>query len=273
MRRLLTDVRYLVPTAFTLGNIFCGCYAVVSSISASQSSNPDQAAALFLRAAEAIGLAVVLDNIDGRIARTIGACSDFGTDLDSFADVLTFGGSAAVLAYLWIDAGEQARTVSFAVGFVFVACGAMRLVRSNLRTRRLAQPDNSARPQHESFFVGLPIPAAAAVIAAFVYFSSIRSATVILPIWLLLAILMVSPVKYSKLQIKGRNDGSIRALLDRLIFPALAIVIFASVWLGLRWVVLLAVLTYAAHGPVVAVLRLGEGKSTETLLESAHTDT
>lgn len=275
MRSIPEKFRYLIPTAFTLGNILCGCYAVFASIRGSESvSDPNQAAAFFTKAAEAIGLAVVLDNMDGRIARTIGATSDFGTELDSFADVLTFGGAAALLAYLWaLRTAPRVQILAVVVCFVFVACGATRLVRSNLRARAATkQVDGSFQTKEEQFFVGLPIPAAAAVIAGLVYFSSVRNVPVISVSLLLLAVLMISPFRYSKLKIAIHDSKSTRALLNRLVFPLLAVLIAVSAWLSLRWIILFAVIAYAAHGPIFSLLQPRRRQPSKTMIVSTATD-
>jgi CDP-diacylglycerol--serine O-phosphatidyltransferase len=265
MQSISGKLKYVIPTAFTLGNILCGCYAVFASIKGAESlSNPNQAAALFTRAALAIGLAIVMDNIDGRIARTLGATSDFGTELDSLADVLTFGGAAVLLAYLWALRALAHPWQAVLVCFVFVACGAARLVRSNLGARK--QVEGSHQTQAAQFFVGLPIPAAAAVIGALVYFSSFRNPVVISAILLLLAALMVSPFRYSKLKIPHHNRKSARALVNLLVFPLLAVLTAISAWFSLRWIILIAVIAYAAHGAIFGILRPGSSKSEKKLV-------
>ena len=94
---------YLVPSAFTIGNILCGFYAVVSSVKGYQALTgpPQEAAHFFDNAALAICWAWLLDGLDGRIARMTGATSEFGVELDSIADVVSFGIAPAVLAYTW----------------------------------------------------------------------------------------------------------------------------------------------------------------------------
>jgi len=129
---------------FTVGNIFCGFFAVISVFHGHHAN-----------AAIAIGIAVVLDSLDGRIARLIGASSDFGVQLDSLADVISFGIAPAVLVYSWgfEGLGNFARLSAF----VFLICGAMRLARFNVQVMDLKH------------FLGLPIPAAAGFIAALVH--------------------------------------------------------------------------------------------------------
>ena len=93
---------YVLPSLFTIGNIFCGFYAVINSLKAYQSfADPKIATPFFDHAALAVGIAYLLDGLDGRIARLTGATSEFGVELDSIADVISFGIAPAVLAYTW----------------------------------------------------------------------------------------------------------------------------------------------------------------------------
>src|SRR5215472_10036977 len=165
---------YALPTLFTAGNIFLGFIAIIRSIegallgaAGNHGSNPH-----FEVAAKAIGVAVVLDGLDGRIARLTNTVSDFGREMDSLADVITFGIAPAVLAYTWgvqfvVPGGLiQDHRLGYFLAFVFLLCGAARLARFNVQTNPV--PKNPGRPDRK-YFVGLPIPAAAAMVAAVVY--------------------------------------------------------------------------------------------------------
>jgi CDP-diacylglycerol--serine O-phosphatidyltransferase len=165
---------YALPTLFTAGNIFLGFIAIVRSIqgallgaSGHLGSNPD-----FEVAAKAIGVAVVLDGLDGRIARLTNTTSDFGREMDSLADVITFGIAPAVLAYTW---GVQFvmpggllpdHRAGYFLAFLYLLCGAARLARFNVQTNPV--PKNPGRADRK-YFVGLPIPAGAGIVAAIVY--------------------------------------------------------------------------------------------------------
>lgn len=124
-------------------------------------------------AAKTIGWAVVLDGLDGRIARMTNTTSDFGRELDSLADIISFGLAPAILAYTWgmaFVAGaspldELQRAGKF-VAFLFLVCGAARLARFNVQKN--PRPKNPGAPNRK-YFVGLPIPAAAGMVAAVVY--------------------------------------------------------------------------------------------------------
>src|ERR1017187_1720819 len=164
---------YALPTLFTARNIFLGFIAIIRAIEGALlgatgqlGNNPH-----FEVAAKAIGLAVVLDGLDGRIARLTNTVSDFGRELDSLADVIAFGIAPAVLAYAWgirfIDAPPAlmpyiAKTGYF-ICFLFVLCGSARLARFNITTNPV--PKNPGRNDRQ-YFVGLPIPAAAGTLAA-----------------------------------------------------------------------------------------------------------
>ena len=165
---------YALPTLFTAGNIFLGFIAIVRSIQGvlfgaggHLGSNPD-----FEVAAKAIGVAVVLDGLDGRIARLTNTTSDFGREMDSLADVITFGIAPAVLAYTWgiqfvMPGGLLPdHRAGYFFAFLYLLCGAARLARFNVQTNPV--PKNPGRADRK-YFVGLPIPAGAGIVAAIVY--------------------------------------------------------------------------------------------------------
>jgi CDP-diacylglycerol---serine O-phosphatidyltransferase len=144
----------LLPSLFTLANLFCGWSCIVYSL-----HHQLDTAAVF------IGVAMVLDMLDGRIARMTGTSSEFGVQLDSLVDLISFGMAPAVLAYDWGLA--PLGRIGWAVGFLFVTGAALRLARFNLQQ---AHTD-------KRYFVGLPSPAAAAIVAATVFYASDRAAT------------------------------------------------------------------------------------------------
>lgn len=260
---------YLIPSSLTLASVFCGWYGIVSCIHGSLSTDPVQAAAFFGKAALAIGLAIVLDNMDGRIARTIGATSAFGVELDSLADILTFGVAATTLAYTCgygSLAGLEAAAV--AVSFLFLATGAIRLARSNLRAHT-RHADGASPKTEEGYFVGLPIPAAAGLVAAVSNFYYLPIAKgqrlptpadtrsfglLLMAVVVLASVLMVSTLPYSKLKIASRSRKSL-SVLNRLVFPSIAVAAGLGMWLSSRWVVLAIAVLYASHGLVLWAVR------------------
>lgn len=163
---------YILPSLFTAGSIAAGFYAIVQSLQGSP-TEPHH----FDHAAIVIGLAIPFDGLDGRIARMTNTASDFGKELDSLADVITFGVAPSILAYSWgfrmlpptMDPllRHKLMQIGAVVCFLFLICGACRLARFN--TSADAQPKNPGRPDRK-YFVGMPIPAAAGVIAACVHY-------------------------------------------------------------------------------------------------------
>ena len=127
-------------------------------------------------AAKTIGLAFLLDGLDGRIARVTNTTSDFGREMDSLADVISFGIAPAVLAYIWgvqftdpgLGAGLHRHILGIGsfIAFMFLLCGSARLARFNVQKNPI--PKNPGRPNRK-YFVGLPIPAAAGMVASVVY--------------------------------------------------------------------------------------------------------
>jgi len=202
---------YALPTLFTAGNIFLGYLAILASFRGAMLASGAGlgAADQFGMAAKAIGAAVVLDGLDGRIARMTNTTSDFGREMDSLADVVSFGMAPAVLAFSWgiqfLDhgIGEQFRGQVFNAGyfisFLFLLCGAARLARFNIQHNPI--PKNPGRPDRK-YFVGLPIPAAAAMVAAVVWACNAEPLTwwpmsvLWLALLLLLGFLMVSTWRY-----------------------------------------------------------------------------
>ena len=183
----------IVPSLFTVGNIFCGYYSIVSTLR----GNWDYAAIL-------IGIGYILDGLDGRIARLTKTASDFGLQLDSLADVITFGIAPGMLAFSWGFGASEGIEGSVArhvhqlgslASFAFVVCGALRLARFNLQAK--LPPETTSK----RYFVGLPIPAGAGMIAAVVHFFKtptlmVGSALLWSFLMLMLAFLMISTVRY-----------------------------------------------------------------------------
>ena len=165
---------YIVPSLFTSGNIAAGYFAIMQCLQGSV-----QEPRHFNYAALAIGFAIPFDAIDGRIARMTKTTSEFGKELDSMADVITFGVAPSLLAFTWgfqnlpmaMDPARRQAIVQWGafVCFLFLLCGAGRLARFNIGSNIV--PTNPGRPDRK-YFVGMPIPAAAGVIAAVVHFFS-----------------------------------------------------------------------------------------------------
>lgn len=134
---------YILPSILTIANLFCGFYAIIAIYQ-------DH----FYKAVLAIIIALVLDFLDGAVARFAKATSDFGMELDSLADVVSFGVAPGMLAYVF--AMQPFGRIGWLAAFLFAACGALRLARFNIQTKKL----------DKRYFVGLPIPAAAGLIVS-----------------------------------------------------------------------------------------------------------
>ena len=157
----------LLPSLFTLANLFCGWACVVHAMKGD-----------VVTAAPFIGFAVVLDMLDGRIARMTGTTSDFGVQLDSLADLISFGMAPAVLAFQWglLPLGRM----GWAAGFIYLTAAALRLARFNIQV-----------VTDKRYFVGLPSPAAAGLVAATVFYFPDGLKTY--PVALIGALMMVVP--------------------------------------------------------------------------------
>jgi len=253
---------YALPTLFTAGNIFLGFLSILRSFRASMAASMGglDAKIHFSIASQAIGAAVFLDGLDGRIARMTNTTSDFGREMDSLADVVSFGIAPAVLAFAWgvqfVDTtlGPQVREQLSRFGtfaaFLFLLCGAARLARFNIQKNPV--PSNPGRPDRK-YFVGLPIPAGAAMVAGVVFafdgepleYWPISAAWLVL--LAVLGLLMVSTWRYYSL--KGVS-------LSKPYTPLIFILVGAFIYLTWNWPqpVLLALPTaYVGSGIVIRV--------------------
>jgi CDP-diacylglycerol--serine O-phosphatidyltransferase len=253
---------YALPTLFTAGNIFLGYLSIIRSFKGAMLASAGAAGANehFMIAAQAIGAAVFLDGLDGRIARMTNTTSDFGREMDSLADVVSFGMAPAVLAFAWgvqfIDAtaGEWVRGKIFNAGyfiaFLFLLCGACRLARFNIQKNPV--PKNPGRPDRK-YFVGLPIPAAAALVAAVVFAFEGEPlvqwpfSVVWLALLLMLGFLMVSTWRYYSF--KG---VSLTKPYTPLILLLLGVLITA-IWFFPQPLLLGMSATYVASGIVIRI--------------------
>lgn len=266
-RRGIRKGIYIVPSAFTIGNIFCGFYAVINAVKGYQamkvSGQIDQAAHLFDNAARAIGYAFLLDGLDGRIARMTKATSEFGVELDSIADVLTFGIAPAVVAYTWgYGSTPGLERLAWGVSFFFLICGALRLARFNVMARapRFTVPGNSPKLD-KRYFVGLPIPAAALLLAAIIHFVPRPVPTYtteqmqfyswcLLGIMATLAVLMVSTFRYTSFKNIGPKSNK-----PFITLPLLTLLI-AGIWFYSQPVLLALSVIYVSHGPLIKLWNL-----------------
>jgi len=239
---------YLLPSMFTMGNMFCGYACIVHAMRGE-----------FVTAAPFIGFAVVVDMLDGRIARMTGTTSDFGVEFDSLADIISFGVAPAILTFAW--GLQPLGRLGWAAGFLFVTSAAVRLARFNIQTGS----------HDKRYFVGMPSPAAAGVLAAtvFAYPSGFQIYVEALPVLAMIvvpALLMVSTVRFrsfKNLDLKARRK-----------YPVLLLVALGLVLLAARPELVLVVLAYGYLGMTLvetAWHRLRRRKGHETHAKSVVT--
>lgn len=274
---------YVLPTAFTAANIAMGFLAVLASVRGFQvvSTNHDLAASYFDYAAIAIGLALLFDTLDGRVARMTRTATEIGVQLDSLADVLTFGIAPAVLVYSWgigaaFDEKSSTHTIAVFVLFMYLMCGTFRLARFNLQATRPRVLIEGATKVDKKNFVGLPIPMAAGLLASIVHFAphpliSYRAAygqefsrisSILLMILLpVLGLLMVSTIRYTSFKTAGTGRRSIYYIL---LIGAVAMLL----WLYSQYMLLIFSVGYVSHGIIWYLLGLVSPKRKQAQVES-----
>lgn len=225
---------YLLPNLLTTGAMFAGFYSIVAAMNKQ-----------FEPAAIAIFVAMVLDGMDGRIARLTNTQSDFGMQYDSLSDMVSFGLAPALVMYQWALLGMG--KLGWLAAFVYTASAALRLSRFNTQAASI----------DKRFFQGLPSPAAAAVLAGMIWFGSnyglIEGTSVLVfcfPITILVGILMVSNIRYhsfKQFDLKGRVP-----------FMAILIVVPVFVLIAIEPPLILFLLAtiYAVSGPILTLVLL-----------------
>lgn len=282
-RRGLRKGLYLIPSLFTAANIGLGFYSVMASLRGFQilgSANPDMSAASshFDIAAVTIGWALLADMLDGRIARLTKTTTEIGIQLDSIADVVTFGIAPAVLAYVWgygagLAEGSDLHRLAWFLSFMFLLCGAFRLARFNVQSSRPRILAEGTPKVDKKNFVGLPIPVAGGLIAALVHFSPmpltyfgperarIYSGLLMLLVGVL-SVMMVSTLRFSSFKTVGTRVRSMRTII-------LALSVAMLIFLYSQYVLLAIVVTYILHGLIarVAAVFWRRGESAEAKIE------
>ena len=230
-RANLRKLMFVLPNLFTVSSIFCGVYSITLSAGEPTGDN-------FYRAAVAIFFGSFFDAFDGRVARLTRTQSDFGVELDSLADVITFGVAPAILVYKWALAGMG--LFGIIVCSVFAACGAIRLARFNV----LAHAETGT----QRYFIGLPIPLAAGMLVSLVIALNNLDAPVaeavglwpIATLLLVLAFLMVSTIRYRTFKETGLNARTLLVFLLITVLgvgvairgrPSLVLLVYFSVYI------------------------------------------
>lgn len=229
-RQHLSRGLFILPTLFTVGNLFCGYLSIWCSIRGTF----DTAAILIIAAA-------ILDMLDGRIARLTNSASRFGEEYDSLADLVSFGVAPAVLAYSWGLADFH--RLGWMASFLFVVCGSMRLARFNIQTRVV----------DKKYFIGLPIPAAAGTISALVLATPERLVDQLWMSGLLALTVILSYLMISTLRYRSFKDLDLKRQRRAWILPVIALV-FAVVAYRPAATLLAIALVFAASGPVAKLV-------------------
>ena len=239
---------FLVPSMFTVANLLCGYYASIAALIGGRED--------FDHAAKAIGIAIVFDAMDGRIARMTGTTTAFGVEFDSLADVVSFGIAPAILAYAWgfrsgfatFDGNRQLGEFAWLCCLIFLICSAWRLARFNVK---------GMEPGGNKNFVGMPTPAAAGVVAAIVHachwLGPITQRHWSIAWFLLLPILgalMASTVRYYSF----KDIPWMRK--QRSIMIVLLVVLAGIIWVYSEYVLVIIAGTYALAGIILHVVRL-----------------
>lgn len=222
---------YLLPNLFTTAALFCGFYAIVAAIHGR-----------FEPAAVALFIAMIMDGMDGRVARMTNTTSEFGVQYDSLSDMVSFGIAPALVVYQWSLSSWG--KPGWLAAFIYAAAAALRLARFNTQSGTA----------DKRYFQGLPSPAAAAVIAGMVWFgdfASLRDVPGIIlltfPVTVLAGILMVSNIRYhsfKQLDLHGRVP---------FVAVLVAVLILVLIAIEPSLILFAMALIYAASGPVTTL--------------------
>ncbi|MFD2114991.1 CDP-diacylglycerol--serine O-phosphatidyltransferase [Paenibacillus yanchengensis] len=210
-----------IPSLFTIGNLFLGIIAIIMVF------NGDTPMAVMM-----IIIAMLLDGVDGRIARALNAQSEFGKELDSLADVVSFGAAPAFIMYV-VAFQDMYSPAAWIITALFPICGALRLARFNVIT------------SNAGYFIGLPIPAAGSVLATLSLFSDSIPLGILVLATVVLALLMVSTVRYPNFKRVGISKTALWLV---------PIVIIVSLVLGIMFtdhlskIIFIPLLLYALYG-------------------------
>jgi CDP-diacylglycerol--serine O-phosphatidyltransferase len=224
---------YLLPNLFTTGALFAGFYAITSAIHGR-----------FEPAAIAVFIAMVMDGLDGRIARLTNTQSAFGAEYDSLSDMVCFGAAPALVMFQW--SLHSLGKLGWSIAFIYMAFAALRLARFNVQ----------AATANKAYFQGLPSPAAAAVVAGMVWVGvdqewsgeTLRLISLILTLFA--AVLMVSNIRY-----RSFKDLNLRERIPLVkILPV--VLLFVLVFIHPALVLFGIFLAYAVSGPVLTLLEL-----------------
>jgi CDP-diacylglycerol---serine O-phosphatidyltransferase len=231
---------YILPNLFTTGNLFCGFFAIAAAVNYQ-----------FKTAAVAILVSCLFDILDGKVARLTNSQSRFGVEYDSLADLVAFGVAPAVVMYLW--ALQPFGRLGWVAAFLFVACGALRLARFNVQVNSVSK----------KYFVGLPIPGAACMVATtvlFLYYLGESGPTkhfLLLAMTYLLGFLMVSTVPYNSF----KEFNRVERMPFRSLFLAILVLSVVAAQPAVMLFTLMAL--YLVSGPLEYLWKLAKRGSSQ----------
>lgn len=273
---------YVIPTLFTAANVAMGFLAVLSSVRgfAVAAADPAAAAVYFNNAAIAIGLAILFDTIDGRVARATRTATDLGVQFDSLADVLTFGIAPTALMYSWAVAptfteNSPGHNLAVFLLFVFLMCGAFRLARFNLQATRPRVLAEGAPKTDKKAFVGLPIPPAGGLLAAIVHYApqplsaygnrpAHYYAYALFALIGTVSVLMVSTIRYSSMKTASSTGRQGFLLVLFLAGVGMGIIFYS------QYVLVALAGIYVSHGLVWWVARAAGAKLRRPAVDRGH---
>ena len=258
---------YVVPSLFTALNILAGFYSLMATMSGFRllgigGAQIQDAKLRFDYAAIAIGWAVLCDMLDGRIARMTKSTTQIGIQLDSLADIVSFGLAPAMLVYAWgygtaLQDWTNTRQLAWFLSFMYVICGGFRLARFNVQASRPRPLAEGTQKVDKKSFVGLPIPMAGCLIAAIVHFSPLPIkyaprhaellAVLMMVLVALLSGLMVSTLRFTSFKSIGVGRRNARLVIGMIALAGL-------IYLYSQWVLLILAVAYLVHGLLSRVL-------------------
>ncbi len=242
---------FLLPNLLTTGSFFAGFYAIIAAIQGD-----------YWWASLAILISIALDGLDGTVARITKTTSAFGLQYDSLCDLVAFGIAPAILMYKWALAPFG--RVGWLAAFIFAACSALRLARFNVFTQTVGSGAD---------FRGLPTPAAAGVLASWVFLVEDFGIQAWVPLTItvafayVLAFLMVSTVRYKSFK---KFDGRLRRPFRVLVGAVLALFVTAAIP---QVVAFLVMIGYTASGPFFTFSRLGRRNESPSHSGAAPSET
>lgn len=251
---------YLLPNSLTAGNLFFGFLAILRCIQANNATDPAIISEHFTKAVWFIFFGVVCDAFDGRVARMGGRESLFGIEFDSIADIISFGvAPAMMMIFLILKPTEQYEfilEISWLIGFVYLLCAAVRLARFNVLTHPMLTPGERIKGTKD--FLGLPVPAAAGMIASLVLvYTSFEIHSLVLlmpPLMLAIALLMISNIPYPSFKDMDWQTNT-RIITFVCVILALGVAfMFKELFFALLF------FTYICYGPIRHLIRLYRAK-------------